>query len=122
MAKEKLKSIIFCQGDKKELEEITGDKYEYINLEKINEVAISSSPKMIEKYQGTTASFFHYEDRTRSRARIRKGLCRIAMSVDADAFIHYKERNVERTIAGCEGFHYHICGAGTPVMKVCEED
>ena len=35
MGKDKLKEIILCQGGKDELEEITGEKYEYIIVLKL---------------------------------------------------------------------------------------
>lgn len=112
------KEMIFCQGDKRELEEITGQEYEYIPLSEM-ERNISFREIMREPYKD---GFRNLENKSiirtfisgwgENREETTKSLYFKAEELKADAIIHYSgPRKVE-----AEGIErYEIIGA--PVRK-----
>ena len=95
------KEIILCQGGKKELEEITGEKYEYLSTEKYAELRLKNTFFEIEagRFRGDSTVL-----------ELQQNLSDIAKRIGADAVIHYT------TMAYTAVKNSQIGGArGTPV-------
>ena len=57
-----LKEILFCQGDKKELEAITGEKYEYVNPRNLDREEKGYFETSVVKYERTGRAYQEYGD------------------------------------------------------------
>lgn len=80
----KQKQIIFCQGDKEELEEITGEEYEYLIPAKVLSQTYLENKKIWPTFFGC-----HYKGK--QNKTILDEMYDKALNVGADAVIHYKE-------------------------------
>lgn len=113
MVKKEGKEIVFCQGDKKELEQITGKEYEHINpLRKgcfKDVMALKHSPL----YKVMRRTYLEGIGRDGDEANC--NLYSYAREVKADAVIHYSISKV------CEGTNdgqvLSYAALGTPVKK-----
>lgn len=85
MAKKESNKLILWQGDKKTLEDMTGEKYKYINSEEINDL------DHFGKSEYSCVTLVRYEESGISYRAVR---CTIEDQVgllDADALIYYDE-------------------------------
>ena len=111
MAKNKLRTIILCEGGKQELEEMTGEAYEYIDPRQVNDLL----PDRL-KLPYVTTAFIKVDLKTSNFRPLRNLLYKEAEKVQADAVIHYKEGMTQRP---SDNFAYNYAYAqGTPVKKV----
>lgn len=109
MAQREFKKVVFCQGGKKELEEITGEEYEYIKPEEISAAFPEAKPTDYSK--NTLRTFIETYVRYSDFRKIKRELYKKALEIDADALIHYTEQ-----FAREEGSLYAFA-KGTPVRK-----
>ncbi len=86
---EETKKIVFCQGDKKELEEITGEEYEFIKPEEIKAAFPESKPTEYSRNINSTFISIYVRD-TNERKLLREFYKEI-IPLNADAVIHYSE-------------------------------
>lgn len=97
MAK-KFKRIIFCQGDKKELEEITGEEYEYFK---------SDTGKEDRSYKSSFVTLHTYNLHSENpEITLKYDMYRHAREVGANAVIHYSIQIIKRETSigiNCEG-------------------
>lgn len=103
-------SIVFCQGDKKELEGITGKTYEFLD---INEIVTKED---LETFDGEILPTFIYtyaraeDDHPLSHETLMDRLGSKAREIGADAVIHFHSTTFENA--------YSLCYArGTPMRK-----
>jgi len=108
MVKEFMK-VIFCQGDKKELEEITGEEYEYINPEEIKLIFPKERPS--DYSRNIYSTFIGVYVRDAFSRTVQREMYKIACKINANALIHYKEQ-----FAREDGTLYGIA-KGTPLRK-----
>ncbi|MCK5708056.1 MAG: hypothetical protein KAI43_10420 [Candidatus Aureabacteria bacterium] len=85
--KKTIKKITFCQGDKKELEEITGEEYDYLDYQDVK--TIRSVNKDIPKMHSTFIETELDLGIANNLYRIKFRMYEYAMELDADAIIHY---------------------------------
>lgn len=138
MAKKKIKNIVLCQGDKKELEEMTGYKYEYVNMcqdtdlhrsgfGRVKDSYISDLNRCLGKFKYSIMPTFlevAYGSRlgvpdTNSWDNVRKLMYHSMDNIGADALIHYKE-SITNGFCPIEDSHdgRSFCSHGTPVRKI----
>ncbi|MCG2820886.1 MAG: hypothetical protein L6371_03250 [Candidatus Atribacteria bacterium] len=100
-----------CQGGKDELEEITGERYEYIKPEEIKSLFPEYKPTLYSR--NTFPTFIEiYTTSTSSRKTLKREIYKKALELNADAVIHYKQ-NLFKVIHGSLiGF-----AEGTPMRK-----
>lgn len=101
------KQVILCQGDKKELEEITGKKYEHIKGEIMVQDS-NSEPTYLLK--GKNATFIKVKNRSIINAEENMLNIPSKYHLEIDAFIHYRLFKGDSTSAG--DMYYAM---GTPV-------
>ena len=105
---EKFMKIIFCQGDKKELEEITSEEYEYIKPEGIE--LIFSEKKPTDYSRNIFSTFLYIYVRDVFQRTLKREMYKKAIELNANAIIHYKEQFAREE--GIYGF-----AEGTPLRK-----
>jgi len=120
MNKKKLRKILFFQGNKKELEEMTGENYEFINPNEVDRLHTWGG-KEKEKI-GYTFCFLRAQKYDRLRLKeARADLAEMAQSLNADAIIHYRE-GTNQIAVKCrveEGRYWnYLYAEGTPVRKL----
>ncbi len=106
----KLKKIIFCQGDKKELEEITGEEYEYLKPEEIT----AAVPKFSKNHIPLT-----YIEATfcgRDIQAVKSELYNAARKLNADAVIHYND-GITKIGGGQSIMENYSYAKGTPLRR-----
>jgi len=85
------KSIVFCQGDKSELEEITGNKYEFLQLDEI--VTEDILETFEEEVLPTFIYAFHepkYNEGPTNPLSLKSRLADKARKIGADAVIRFQ--------------------------------
>jgi len=89
------KNIIFCQGGKNELEELTGEEYEHISPEEIK--AIFPEGKPTDYSRNTFPTFIEVlrQSGNGNPRTMRKELYKKASQLNADAIIHYTEGHIK---------------------------
>ena len=103
------KKVIICQGDKKELEEITCQEYEYIKPEEIKLIFLEKKPT--DYSRNIFSSFIYIYVREAFQRTLKREMYKKALKLNADAIIHYSEQ-FAREEGGFYGF-----AEGTPLRK-----
>ena len=106
-----MKKLIFCQGDKKELEEITSEKFEYINCNEIKPLVPHLNYKHTDYSRNTFLSFIELYNGDSGPRTMKRELYKIALKLNADAFIHYTESYFK------ESSQLYCVAKGTPLRK-----
>ncbi|MBT4483956.1 MAG: hypothetical protein HOC71_09805 [Candidatus Latescibacteria bacterium] len=101
------RQVIFCQGDKKELEEITGEEYVFIGPCKNQ--TIDTSYRKSKDFISTFGGIWCYvppEERMKTNItrKLKRELFNRAVSLDADAVIHYTTKIFQNNEGVYEGF------------------
>lgn len=113
---EEKKDIIFCQGDKKELEEITGEVYEYLEIEEIKSAFPEYKPT--DYSRNTFLTFIEVFHRGLSSRILKREIYKEALKLNADALIHYTESIFGKDAGNCGDYIIKYSSArGTPVRK-----
>ncbi len=104
---EENRRVIFCQGDKKELEEITGEKYDYIKPRK--HPNLNDDEKEYANFNTSFGGIWCYvSSEERMKTNLSKVLMRElydrAVSLDANAVIHYTTQIFQNNDGVYEGF------------------
>lgn len=106
-----MNTIIFCQGDKNELECITGKKYEYLSLNEIDDAIFEKiKPRDYSRYAPQT--FIEVYSKRCGYRYIKEKVYLLLRKLDADAIIHYTDRMTLHDNVTWIGF-----ARGTPVRK-----
>lgn len=110
MGKDELKKIIFCQGNKKELEEITGEEFEYMQIEKETNTV---GDRRFLTYRSLLGKD-HLEE------TLVAGFNVFAEKLGVDAITHYAASIIQ--IKEKEGWYsYEGFARGTPMKKKTKE-
>jgi len=105
---EKFKEVIFCQGDKRELEVIAEEEYEYIKPEEIKN--IFPDKKQTDYSRNISSTFIYIYVRDAFQRTLKREMYKKALELNADAIIHYTEQFARDK--GIYGF-----AEGTPLRK-----
>ena len=106
---DKFGKFIICQGDKKELEDITSEEYEYIKPEEIKSIFPEKKPT--DYSRNIFSTFIYIYVREAFQRTLKREMYKKSIKLNADAIIHYKE-HFAREEGGFYGF-----AEGTPLRK-----
>ena len=107
---EKSTKLILCQGDKKELEDITGKEYEYIKPEEIKNIYPEKKPT--DYSRNIFSSYIYIYVRGIFQRTMKREMYKKASVLHVDALIHYREQYARSEEGGFYGF-----AEGTPLRQ-----